>query len=59
MHEDSIQSLISWISLYQIAWHDRMLLSLQASKNWDIDEKAQKRKWGNFVHNVLAKINCS
>lgn len=37
------------------AWHNRILISLQAAKNWDFDEKAKKRKWGNLVHNVLAK----
>ena len=53
-HGDSIQSL-KLDQFISNAWHNRILISLQASKNWDFDEKAQKRKWGNLVHNVLAK----
>jgi hypothetical protein len=33
-----------------------MLLSLQAAKNWDIDEQALKQQWGNLVHLVLSQI---
>jgi ATP-dependent exoDNAse (exonuclease V) beta subunit len=50
----SLYSLSSFISE---SWHDRMILSLQATKNWDIDEKAIKQQWGNLVHQILAKIN--
>jgi ATP-dependent exoDNAse (exonuclease V) beta subunit len=38
------------------SWHDRMILSLQAVKNWDIDEQALKQQWGNLVHRILAQI---
>jgi ATP-dependent exoDNAse (exonuclease V) beta subunit len=37
-------------------WRNRMLISLQANKNWDPDEKTQRMKWGNLVHLILAQI---
>ncbi len=37
-------------------WRDRMMVSLQAHKNWDIDDKTQSLKWGNLIHFVLAQI---
>jgi hypothetical protein len=38
-------------------WRSRMLVSLQAYKNWDIDDKAQSLKWGNLIHLVLSQIS--
>ncbi len=38
------------------SWRNRMLLSLQAAKNWDLDDQALKQQWGNLVHLVLAQI---
>jgi len=38
------------------SWRNRMLLSLQAAKNWDLDDQALKQQWGNLVHLVLSQI---
>lgn len=52
--EDSLKSL-QLDQFISNPWQNRILISLQASKNWDFDEKALKRKWGNMIHNILAK----
>jgi ATP-dependent exoDNAse (exonuclease V) beta subunit len=41
------------------AWRNRMLLSMQAPKNWDIDEPVQKQQLGNLVHLILAQLKTS
>ena len=38
------------------SWRNRMLLSLQAAKNWDLNDQVLKQQWGNLVHLVLAHI---
>jgi hypothetical protein len=43
-------------SFVSVSWHDRMILSLQAIKNWDLEEQSLKQHWGNLVHSILAQI---
>jgi len=43
-------------SFISSSWRNRMLLSLQAVKNWDLDDQALKQQWGNLVHMVLSQI---
>ncbi len=38
------------------AWHNRMLLSLQAPEYWDAELPDKKKEWGNLIHLVLSKI---
>jgi ATP-dependent exoDNAse (exonuclease V) beta subunit len=39
---------------YSSRWRNRMMLSLQAFKNWDIVEQ-KNRDWGILIHNILSR----
>jgi len=49
-------SLDTWISR---DWEDRIRISFQAPKHWNIEELDQKKKWGSLIHNILSNINSS
>jgi ATP-dependent exoDNAse (exonuclease V) beta subunit len=44
-------------NMVSVPWRDRLLLSTNAPKVWNLESPGKRRDWGNLVHHLLAKVN--
>lgn len=54
-HENNINEVIKKIS-YQ-PWHNKIAISYQAPKYWDVENPEKSTDFGNLIHQLLAEID--